>query len=184
MRTEEIWEQRVKGKVIQRQFSPRLQRDLETLPAPKELPEIVDESVYIHGPTHYGKTVYAAHLLLQEEKRIYLNNLPLQCCFKNTEELFQELKASFDGDAKRTSSAILDFYQNVHLLVLDDFGASKPTDWIYQILYLIVNHRYEYLLPTIYTANHSLEEVALILQDDRITSRIERQGKVVKKRHF
>ena len=40
------------------------------------------------------------------------------------------------------------------LLVLDDLGAERLTDWVEETMNLIVNTRYNDRLPTIFTSNH------------------------------
>lgn len=45
------------------------------------------------------------------------------------------------------------------LLVLDDLGAEKPSDWVREQLYVIINRRYENMLPTIVTTNCSTQEL-------------------------
>ena len=40
------------------------------------------------------------------------------------------------------------------LLVLDDLGAERPTDWVEETMNLIVNTRYNDRRPTIFTSNY------------------------------
>lgn len=181
MRTVEIWQKKILPKKIQSLFPPRIQRDLRLYSAP-EMPEI-PESMYIYGDHCVGKTIYSAWILLQEEKRLYLENIPGQCIFVGTVELFHEIKKTFE-ESNRTNihtSDVLEKYKNVHLLVLDDFGTMKPTDWVFEILYLLINYRYEHMKTTIFTSNFSLQEIETMLGDSRITSRIERMGQVKRK---
>ena len=70
-------------------------------------------------------------------------------------------------------------YFNTPLLILDDLGAEKTTDWALQSLYIIINKRLSEELQTIITSNLSLDE----LRDkigDRIASRIAGMCKIVK----
>lgn len=46
------------------------------------------------------------------------------------------------------------------LLVLDDLGREKPTEWVTDRLYVLVNRRYNAMLPTIVTTNYPLSELA------------------------
>lgn len=63
-------------------------------------------------------------------------------------------------------------YKNINILVLDDFGAEKTSDWSLTMLYLILSHRYEYNKVTILTSNLSLDELTKQFGDARLTSRI------------
>lgn len=49
---------------------------------------------------------------------------------------------------------------DVDLLVLDDLGAEKTTDWASERLYVLVNERYNRRRSTIVTTNASLDELA------------------------
>ncbi|MFC7928736.1 ATP-binding protein [Streptomyces cinereoruber] len=42
---------------------------------------------------------------------------------------------------------------NVPILFLDDFGSSKASEWTEEITYRLINHRYNYCLPTVITSN-------------------------------
>ena len=48
---------------------------------------------------------------------------------------------------------------NAEVLVLDELGAQKPTQFVRETLYLIINDRYSRRLPTIFTSNYFLAEV-------------------------
>lgn len=64
-------------------------------------------------------------------------------------------------------------YTGAALLVLDDLGESKATDWAYETLKSVIGERYNNRKPTIFTSNRSLPELrAAGLYDERITSRI------------
>jgi len=69
------------------------------------------------------------------------------------------------------ADVIINHVKSCHLLVLDDMGVQKDTDWAIEKLDTIVNHRYENNLPTVITAN-TLE------LPDRIYDRM-LEGKVV-----
>jgi len=178
MRTVELWKEKILPIKIKARFPIRIQEDLLRIPFP-DLPEKT-EGCFIYAPVGYGKTINAAFMLLQEEKRMYLEAIPGHCHFISTLDIFNEIKSTFDGSGEKTEQEIIKFYRECPFLVLDDFGTRKPTDWIYDILYLIINYRYEWMLPTIFTSNLNLNEIAKIYGDERLTSRIERMGKVLK----
>lgn len=64
------------------------------------------------------------------------------------------------------------------LLVLDDLGREKPTEWVTDRLYVLVNHRYNQKLPTIATTNYPLSELA-DRGYDAMVSRLREAAKVV-----
>ena len=183
MRTEERWLQKIRADDI-KQFTPRIQKDLQKIPTPKDIPTSITD-VFMYGITGTGKTIRAAFMLLQEQKNIYLAGGPInrfdKCAFITMPELTTEIKDTYNTDAQPTEKEVIEYYQNIHLLVLDDFGTVKPTDWVLQILYLIINHRYEYCKTTIFTSNLNLTAIATLFEDDRITSRIERMCQIEEK---
>ena len=72
-------------------------------------------------------------------------------------DLFDGLRAGYeDGSFTRQMATA----KNAKLLVLDDLGAEKPTEWVQERLFVIVNHRYERELPTFVTTNCGLKELA------------------------
>ncbi len=69
------------------------------------------------------------------------------------------------------TEAALDTYRAAGLLLLDDLGAAKPSEWTEEVTYRVLNHRYEQCLPGIYTSNLAPGELRTVL-GDRITSRL------------
>lgn len=181
MRTEELWNEKVKWSIIKREFTPRIQMDLQQIKEP--LIEDV-KSIYLHGASDTGKTIYAAFLYLFYRKKMYMDAEIGQTYFISTSELVYELKKSFDKDSDISEADIVNKYKTCRLLVLDDFGTTIPSDWIYQVLYLIINYRYEYNLLTVFTSNLGLTELQKLFGDDRIPSRIERMCQIIKKNKY
>lgn len=61
-----------------------------------------------------------------------------------------------------------------HVLVLDDIGAERPTEWTLGQLHHLVNTRYERCLPTAYISNYAPDDLVerLTLTDPVIAERI------------
>lgn len=177
MRNQDEWVKREQQKIIDR-FSPRIREVFKNIEYPKDIENQPVFSSYIWGKAGYGKTIYASCLLLEEERKLYLAGITgRKCLFISVPDLLMEIKSSYGPNAvegSKTEFDIIKYYSDAWLLVLDDFGTVKPTDWVLQTLYLIVNRRYENLKTTIFTSNLSLSECASVLGDDRIVSRIQR----------
>ena len=182
MRTIDLWEGKWRLKTMNVLFPPRIVQNLLTLPEPENLPE-KPRSVYLHGDTESGKTIYACQLLLHFAKLNYLHPTDdlYRSCFMPETQLFQEVKKTYDKKSEKTESEILAYYQKQDILVIDDLGRNRVTPWFHEILYIIINYRYEYLLPTIITSNYDLPRLSEMLEDDRIPSRIVRMGDVIEK---
>lgn len=183
MRTEQKWEE-LSSKYLGI-FTPRLQADLARIKPPANLANFDDKNVFIFGEVDTGKTVLAAQMMMHEFKNIYLQEK--QGCHGSTffvsfPQMLYEIKQSFGPSEK--SNDVFDKYLKAHLLVLDDFMTTRPTDWVLETIYHLINHRYEYQLRTIITSNKSLPELEAILQDQRITSRISRSYVLLEKKHY
>jgi DNA replication protein DnaC len=117
------------------------------------------EGFALFGDYGTGKT----HLLAA--KTIYLLERGIQSVFVNTAEIFQEIRNCFDvddsGKAVRQirASDILDLLKTCEDLSLDDVGKEKPSEWVRDVFYQIINHRYDHELPTSFTTNCSAEEL-------------------------
>jgi len=68
--------------------------------------------------------------------------------------------------------------QRTNVLLLDDFGTEKLSEWAAEQLYLIVNSRYEAKLPTIVTSNLNIEQLEETV-GPRIISRLLEKAKVI-----
>lgn len=110
--------------------------------------------LFFTGPVGTGKTHLAAAIAnyLIREKVI-----PVK--FGNVTMLLSEIRAAYDEEAKITESEVIYTLSNVQLLIIDDLGKEKTTDWTNQILYTIVNNRYEDYKPIVVTTNLSLQEL-------------------------
>ncbi len=85
-------------------------------------------------------------------------------------ELLLEIRDTFNGN-EISEKAIIDKYSWIDVLILDDLGVEKTSDWVLQTLYTIIDRRYREELRTIITSNLGIEEIREKL-DDRIASRI------------
>lgn len=65
----------------------------------------------------------------------------------------------------------IDVYREAPLLFIDDLGAEKPSEWTTEVLYRIIDHRYNYMLPTIVASNLPPAELAGVI-GDRLASRL------------
>lgn len=108
----------------------------------------------------------------------YIENKWRPWRFVSVPDLLMELRQSFQADAPESEYDIIQKYRQQTGVILDDFGAEKTSQWVLQAMYLIINHRYEYLQPTIFTSNLNLDQLADALNDDRIPSRIARMASV------
>ncbi len=73
--------------------------------------------------------------------------------FWDFQDLMREIKRSFDPETKTTEMQVLDPVVETGILLLDDLGAWKITDWMNDTLFYILNSRYLARRATIITTN-------------------------------
>ncbi|MFA5151276.1 MAG: ATP-binding protein [Clostridia bacterium] len=156
-------------KLITELFTPRMVQIITSLP---ELNHELKKGLFIFGEVGKGKTIMSARIMWEEVKRNYIYDNDFKTFkFVSVPELLLELRNTFSSKESKELE-ILEKYANVDVLVLDDIGIEKVSEWTYQTLYLIINRRYEQLKTTIFTSNYSLNQLVALLNDDRIPSRI------------
>mgnify|MGYP003661748474 CR=1 FL=1 len=78
--------------------------------------------------------------------------------FINMVDYLDDLKGEIGGDDNKFA-AIVKSAQEAPLLVLDDVGVTKDTDWAKERLYALVNYRYNQHMETIITTNVPLNQL-------------------------
>ncbi len=127
------------------------------------------ESVVLKGNTGSGKTHLAVAMLRELAKEFRINSAA-DARVITAPELLMEISATFAG-VKQTEQEVVRKYATLPYLLLDDIGAEKSTDWSISRLYMIIDGRCRELLPTLYTTNLSMPDIANHL-GTRIASRM------------
>lgn len=142
------------------------------------------DSVFLTGFTGCGKTHLAVAMLRQkvennpielEPDRFYQDET--SCIFVTAPELLLEIRQTFNN-SNLSEAKVVDKYTKVPLLVLDDLGAEKTTEWAESTLYIIIDRRNREEMWTIVTSNLELDDIERCL-GARIASRLS-DMKVVK----
>jgi DNA replication protein DnaC len=102
-------------------------------------------SLVIVGPFGTGKTWQAYGAV----RRIALSGVKVRWMAASLPDLLDELRPHNGRD----SHAEYEKWAAADLLLVDDLGAEKVSEWSLTTLGRIVNHRSAYLLPTIWTTN-------------------------------
>ena len=124
--------------------------------------------LFIHGTVGTGKTHVAAAICRNLEHYVGTT----------APKLMLKLKDSFNNEHVNETEIIKN-YGSYPMLVLDDLGVEKSSEYVIQSLYLIIDQRYRDMRSTVITSNLSLTELAQKL-DDRIASRIAGMCKIIK----
>ena len=102
------------------------------------------------GPCGSGKT----HLAVSALVEIIRTGKPGRLLFRNFQDLIQEIQASFESDEVPSKSELLRPMLEADLLVLDELGSQKPTLFVQDTLYYVINTRYNEERATIFTTNY------------------------------
>ena len=69
-------------------------------------------------------------------------------------DLLRVIRSTYNPVVRTAEMDILRPVMEAELLVLDDLGAEKPSEWVEETMNLIVNTRYNERRPTIFTTNY------------------------------
>lgn len=185
MRTSQNWKKQLPY-FSKRLFTPRIAQELPVLkfPDPPTIDFETGQGLFLWGDVGTGKSLLSAVIALQAYKQRWLKGGYLDVRFKNATKLFLDIRFSYnripDEEQIREQDIIKDCIEP-ELLILDDFAPlSKPSEWVLNLMYHIINTRIERQAPTIYTCNMDLNGVARLL-DDRIADRIARSCEIIEK---
>lgn len=124
----------------------------------------------IVGPVGTGKT----HLAVSVLKTALAKGIP--ATFVSVPRLLEEVRRSYDD--READQRLAEKVRETRLVVLDDLGAEKPTGWTWEQMYLLINERYEQMLPTIVTTNCGPAELAKRV-GERVADRLKEMCEVV-----
>ena len=108
----------------------------------------VNRGLLLMGSCGVGKTHLAAAVL----HRLIEKGVP--CLFYEFGSLLKEIQASYDPVAQTSEWNVLAPVYQAEVLVLDELGASKPTDWVRDTMMQIIGTRYNEKKLTIFTTNY------------------------------
>lgn len=83
-------------------------------------------------------------------------------------DLLDHLRSTFGPTSEVAYDERFEQIRSAKLLILDDLGTENATPWAREKLYQIINHRYNYALPTVITTNREPKDI-----DPRVLSRLE-----------
>ena len=125
------------------------------------------KGLFLTGNVGSGKT-HLVVAIIDYIARIHKRKIKSFVTFKTSVNMLAEIKYSFD---KNSTEQVIEDYENCCLLVIDDLGSEKTTDWTNELFYKIIDYRYSNLKPLIITTNLTDQELKEKLSE-RLISRI------------
>ena len=134
-----------------------------------------DRWLYLHGLPGRGKTGLAVAVL---HELIAGGKAGL---FKVVPDLLERIRRTYHSRESFDTSEqdVLESLYDVDVLVLDDLGSEKASDWVGEKLFQVIGHRHDHSKRTIITSNLDLRGLADHLGHPRTPSRIDELADVI-----
>lgn len=115
---------------------------------------VVDKGFLFIGRPGLGKTHLAIACL-----KFVAERMRARVAFHDTRELLRVIRQTYHPQSRHLEDErdVIEPVVGADLMVLDDIGAEKTSEWVEETLHLIVNTRYNEKRPTIFTTNYPLE---------------------------
>lgn len=137
----------------------------------------VERGLFLWGNPGTGKTMLSAIILTELITRYGINGKFL----KISRNFFGRLKSTFNQNSSTygTGAQIEQELAEVDVLVVDDFGVQRDSEWEQETLYNLVDARYDAEKFTIFTSNLDPRKTMQELSQGRILSRIKEMCKIL-----
>lgn len=110
---------------------------------------VTPKGLCLIGPPGIGKT----HIAVAVLRRAIIEK-GARGLFYDVRDLLRVIRSTYNPVVRTAEMDILRPVMEAELLVLDDLGAEKPSEWVEETMNYIVNSRYNDRRPTIFTTNY------------------------------
>ncbi len=116
------------------------------------------------GPVGVGKTHLAVGIIKE-----LIASKGISCRFCDYRELLKSIQNSYNPSVQATEMGILRPIFDTEVLVLDELGAARSTEWVFDTVNYILNSRYNENKTTIITTNYAdAPEQGKLADDDPV----------------
>jgi DNA replication protein DnaC len=128
-----------------------------------------DRGLLFMGTCGVGKTHLSVAIL-----RELIEKKGVPCLFYEFSSLLKEIQNSYSPVSQTSELTVLSPVIEAEVLVLDELGATKPTDWVRDTMMQVINTRYNEKKLTIFTTNYTDSRCTLAEEtlEDRIGARL------------
>jgi DNA replication protein DnaC len=140
---------------------------MKALAASKQFVEqapLTEVGLLYQGTCGLGKTHLSAAVLTE------LIRKGLRGFFYDFRDLLKEIQNSYNPTTHTSELKILAPIFDADVLVLDELGAAKPTEWVQETMTYIITERYNRKKLTVFTTNYLDESVQV--RDETLTERV------------
>jgi len=109
-----------------------------------------DRGLLFMGTCGVGKTHLSVAIL-----RELIERKGVPCLFYEFSSLLKEIQNSYNPVSQTSELTVLSPIIEAEVLVLDELGATKPTDWVRDTMMQVINARYNNNKLTIFTTNYT-----------------------------
>ena len=112
------------------------------------------QGVYFEGAPGTGKT----HLAVAMCRKLMETGVPTMAV--KASDLFARLRSTYNEGSLEFEQQVLTIYSEIDVLMIDDLGHDRASDWSLSKLLVIVDKRLARHNPTIVTVNYTQDELA------------------------
>jgi DNA replication protein DnaC len=148
-----------------RAYNESLQRAVAQAQRVADAFPVANKGLLFEGQPGVGKTHIAVAVLKQAIQTTGARGL-----FYDIRDLLRIIRSTYDPTIRTTELEVLRPVMQADLLVLDDLGAEKTSEWVEETMNLIVNTRYNEKRLTIFTTNY--EDIPDVTEPNSLLFRI------------